>query len=143
MVGVTIIDCLSDILSYIRIPLILLVSQLFLCPIYIRLFLMLSGNYSSNEIIFFLRILVERNFCFHMGISLRWGGRGFPIRGFPICLCFSQVFPIYSLIFGYFPFVIGYSAIDLSTQRQTSPYPQHHRNAIGEGSSRVMFRLLV
>ena len=49
----------TDKLSYIRIPLILLVSHLFLHPTYVRLFLMLSGNYSSNEIIFFLRILVE------------------------------------------------------------------------------------
>ena len=68
-VGVTIIRLFTDKLSYLRIPLILLVSQLFLCPTYVRLFLMLSGNYSSNEMNFFLRILVERNFCFHMGIS--------------------------------------------------------------------------
>lgn len=125
-VGVTIIRLFTDILSYIRIPLILLYSHLFLCPTYVRLFLMFSGNYSSNEIFFFLRILVERIFCFHMGISLRWGGRGFPIclsQGFPICLCFSQGFPIYSLIFGYSLIVIGYSAIDLSAQRQTSPLP--------------------
>ena len=74
----------TDKLSYLRIPLILLVSHLFLCPTYVRLFLMLSGNYSSDEINIFLRILVERSFCFHMGISRGGGG-----RGFPICFSFS------------------------------------------------------
>ena len=49
----------NDKLSYIRIPLILLVSHLFLCPTYCRLFLMLSGNYINYEINFLLRILVE------------------------------------------------------------------------------------
>lgn len=92
-VGVTIIDCLSDILSYIRIPLILLVFQLFLYPTYCGLFLMLSGNYSSNEIIFFLRILVERIFCFHMGIS-RGGVVGdFPLGDFPFVFSSLRYFP--------------------------------------------------
>ena len=48
-VGVTMNRLLTDILSFIRIPLRLLVSHLLLCPTYVRLFLMLSGNYSSNE----------------------------------------------------------------------------------------------
>ena len=48
----------TDKLSYIRIPLILLVSHLFLYPTYVRLFPMISGNYINYEINFFLRILV-------------------------------------------------------------------------------------
>ena len=81
----------TDILSYIRIPLILLYSHISLCPTYVRLFLMLSGNYSSNEIFFFLRILVERSFCFHMGISQGGVVGDFPfvsvsLRDFPFIL---------------------------------------------------------
>ena len=78
----------TDKLSYIRIPLILLVSHLFLCPTYCRLFLMLSGNYSSDEINFFLRILVERIFCFHMGIS-----RGGVVGDFPFVSVSLRDFP--------------------------------------------------
>ena len=66
--------------------------------------------------IFFLKDFSRKEFLFPYGDFPRWGG-----RGFPICLCFSQGFPIYSLIFGYFPIVIGYSGIDLSAWRQTSP----------------------
>lgn len=78
----------NDKLSYIRIPLILLVSHLFLYPIYVRLFLMLSGNYINYEINFFLRILVERNFCFHMGIS-----RGGVVGDFPFVSVSLRDFP--------------------------------------------------
>ena len=78
----------TDKLSYIRIPLILLVSHLFLYPTYVRLFLMLSGNYSNNEINIFLRILVERNFCFHMGIS-----RGGVVGDFPFVSVSLRDFP--------------------------------------------------
>ena len=78
----------TDKLSYIRIPLILLVSHLFLCPTYVRLFLMLSGNYSSDEINIFLRILVERSFCFHMGIS-----RGGVVGDFPFVFVSLRDFP--------------------------------------------------
>ena len=89
----------TDKLSYIRIPLILLVSHLFLCPTYVACSPKVSGNYSSNEINFFLRILVERIFCFHMGIS-----QGGVVGDFPFV----------SVSLRDFPFVIGYSAIDLS-----------------------------
>ena len=115
-VGVTMNRLFTDKLSYLRIPPMLLYSHLVLCPTYVRLFLMLSGNYSSNEKNFFLRILVERNFCFHMGIS-----QGGVVGDFPFVSVSLRGFPICSLIFGYFPFVIGYSVIDLSSWRQTSP----------------------
>ena len=119
----------TDILSYLRIPPILLYSHLVLCPDYVRLFLMLSGNYSSNEINFFLRILVERNFCFHMGISHLFqfllgishlfqfllGISHLSLLGISHLFSYLWLFPFYSLIFGYFPFVIGYSALDLSS----------------------------
>lgn len=88
----------NDKLSYIRIPLILLVSHLFLYPTYCRLFLMLSGNYSINEINIFLRILVERNFCFHMGIS-----RGGVVGDFPFVSVSLRDFP-FILLSWLFPF---------------------------------------
>ena len=95
-VGVTIIRLFTDILSYLRIPPILLISHLFLGPTYCRSVLMLSGNYSSNEINFFLRILVKGVFCFHMGIS-RGGVVGdFPfvsLRDFPFVFSSLRDFP--------------------------------------------------
>ena len=62
---------------------------------------MLSGNYSSNEIFFFLRILVERNFCFHMGLS-----RGGVVGDFPFVSVSLRDFPFISVSLRDFPFVL-------------------------------------
>lgn len=80
-VGVTIIDCLSDILSYIRIPLILLVSQLFLMSHLCQVIPHAQWELHSNEIIFFLRILVESFFLFPYGDFPQVGWQGISHQG--------------------------------------------------------------
>ena len=91
----------TDILSYTRIPPILLISHLFLGPTYVRLFLMLSGNYINYEINFFLRILVKGVFCFHMGIS-----RGGVVGDFPFVFVSLRDFPFIFSSLRDFPFIL-------------------------------------
>ncbi len=92
----------TDILSYIRIPLILLVSLRVQCPTYVASLQRHSGNYSNNEINFFLRILVERIFLFPYGDFPRWVVGDFPfvsvsLRDFPLIL-FSLVISLLLLV---------------------------------------------